>query len=189
VNCESTLQQVTLRCSEDNRSTIQTWSLTGFGRTHHTALGDPTNTTGSPSHYAWCQITLALTHNFANLEKTKEKPYHCRNFPLHSPDYKYPLFYPIFNPRYVRHCWNEKCARRNTETASDFASRTLTHQETSQCTERDVDPQKNLLKKGFTRQSPSHFLSVNYADDQMNMSEHRLYLHNVFHLYTIITRI
>ena len=35
------------------------------------------------------------------------------------------------------------------KTVSDFASRTLTHQETSQCTERDIDLQKNLLNKGF----------------------------------------
>jgi hypothetical protein len=104
-----------------------------------------TDTTRSPSHYAWCQITLALTHNFATLEKANGKPYCYYPFPLHSSDYKYPLLYPIFTPRYRRHCRNEKCARWNTETVISHHE----HWHTSQCMKWEVDPQENLLNKGF----------------------------------------
>jgi len=53
------------------------------------------------------------------------------------------------------------------ETVSDFASWTLTYQETSQRTERDIDLQKNVLNKGFYKtKSESLPLGVLYhADD------------------------
>ena len=128
-----------------------------------------TDTTRSPSHYAWCQITLALTHNFATLEKANGKPYCYYPFPLHSSDYKYPLLYPIFTPRYRRHCRNEKCARWNTETVISHHE----HWHTSQCRNERLTLRRICWTKVFTRRSPSHLLSVNYAV-QMNMSEHRL---------------
>ena len=127
--------------------TYQIWRNPAYRLGRHD--NEATDTTRSPSHYTWSQITLALTHNFVTLGKVNGKPYYYYSFPSHSSNYKYPLFYPIFTPWYGRHWRNEKCARWNTETVSDFASRALTHQETSQCREWDIDLQKNLLNKCF----------------------------------------
>jgi len=132
---------------------IHTSSLTRLGEIHHTALGDTTTKRRTrPDH----RVT---THD-VNHTCTYTQLYYLRKSDRNTLlllQLSFALFRLIISfllSSIHTHGTEDIAAMKSVQeetqnTVSDFASRTLTHQETSKCTERDIDLQKNFLYKGF----------------------------------------